>query len=189
MRNLLILAGIAILGLAAGTVTAGHGGSGHGSAHGSMGHGSLEGHIRHGGGHSELIVIITTQREARAELSARAQLSPGEPETGPAPPGLLMGDLGVGGPEHPIAGHAAGRLIHPPGHAAVGIERGQAVMAQPTAPGGDGSDQDGAATRQPNPTASPAWVRPPGAAGPGRPVSGWSGPGLPGPGRPARPQG
>ena len=46
MRNPLILAGLGIWSLAAGTVTAGHGGSGHGSAHGSMGHGSLEGHIR-----------------------------------------------------------------------------------------------------------------------------------------------
>ena len=37
------------------------------------------------------------------------------------------------------------------------------------------------------PRVSPWSPRPPGAAGPGRRVSGWSGPGLPGPGRPAEP--
>ena len=110
--------------------------------------------------------------------------------TGFPEPGMPEGGgLGVGGPEHMIAGHPVGPAIHPLTHVAVRVERGEAVIPQPTAPGAAESDQAGAATAQPNPpTASPLPPRPPGAAGPGRPVSGWSGPGLPGPGRPASPR-
>jgi hypothetical protein len=101
---------------------------------------------------------------------------------------MLIGDLVVGGPEHLIAGHLVGPTIHPLTHVAVRFEAGEAVNPQPTVPGAAESDQAGAATAEPDPTASPLPPRPPGAAGPGRPVSGWSSPGLPGPGRPASPR-
>jgi hypothetical protein len=180
MRDLLILGGIGILSTAAWIVTAGADDSGHGSMHGSAGHGgshgSFEGRMRH-----RAVYPGHFQPEMR-------ELFAGQPEPGPAAPGMPMGGLVVGGPDHLIAGHLVGPAIHPLTHVAVRFEGGEAVNPQPTAPSAADSDRAAAATVQPDPTVSPLPPRPPGAAGPGRPVSGWSSPGLPGPGRPASPQ-
>jgi hypothetical protein len=62
-------------------------------------------------------------------------------------------------------------------------EQGKGLIPQATASHAAESDQSGAATAQPNPTASPSSPRPPGTTGPGRRMAGTSGPGLPGPGR------
>jgi hypothetical protein len=184
MRDLLILGGIGILSTAVWMVTADAGDSGHGSMHGSAGHGGnhsgFEGPMRHRAGYYG--PMGTGFQPEMRELFA------GEPEPGPAAPGMPMGGLVVGGPEHLIAGHLVGPTIHPLTHVAVRFEGGEAVNPQPTVPSAAESDQAGAATVQPDPTASPLPPRPPGAAGPGRPVSGWSSPGLPGPGRPASPR-
>jgi hypothetical protein len=182
MRGLLILGGIGILSAAAWSVTAGEGASGQRSAHGASGHGGLEGHVRHGGGHAgHTGMFWPTQQEARPRL-----LFAGESEPRIAALGMPTGGLMVGGAEHVIEGHLVGPAIHPHAHVVVRVEWEEAVIPQPPAPIAVESDQAGAATAQPNPlTASPLQPRPPGAAGPGRPVSGWSSPGLPGPGRPA----
>jgi len=178
MRNLLILGGIGILGMAAWTVTADDGASWYGSKHARPGHGGLEYHMRHGGGH------FATAGQLGMFFPTPPELFTWESEPGPAP-GMPTGGLVGGRPEHMIAGHLVGPAIHPHTHVTVLVERGEAVIPQPTAPSATESDQAGAATAttQPNPTASPLPPRPPGAAGPGRPVSGWSSPGLPGPGR------
>jgi hypothetical protein len=79
--------------------------------------------------------------------------------------------------------------MHPVAHGGERLERGEDVTVQATAASAAQSNQHGSATAQPNPsTPSPLPSRPPGAAGPGRAVSGWWGPGLPGPGRPSRPR-
>jgi hypothetical protein len=179
MRDLLILAGIGILSAAAWSATADAGASGHGSAHGPAphGHGGLVGHMRHGGGHAEHRGIPLTTPFLLGEVEASL-----------AAPQILMGGVVVGGPEHMVAGHVEVPAIHPHAHAPLRVERGEAVIPQPTAPGAAESDREGATTAQQNPTVSPWSPRPPGAAGPGRRVSGLSGPGLPGPGRPASPR-
>ena len=181
MRGLLILGGIGVFSTAAWTATADDGASWYGSKHPRPGHGGLEYHMRHGGGHfaiaGQLGMFFPTPPE----------LFTWESEPGPAP-GMPTGGLVVGGPEHRIAGHLVGPAIHPLTHVTVLVERGEAVIPQPTAPSAAESDQAGAATAQPNPTASPSSPRPPGAVGPGRPVSGWSSLGLPGPGRPPSPR-
>jgi len=206
MRNLLILGGIGILSTAAWTVIADDGASGYGSKHARPGHGGLEYHMRHGGGH------FATAGQLGMFFPTPPELFTWESEPGPAP-GMPTGGLVAGRPEHMIAGHSVGPAIHPLTHVTVQVERGEAVIPQPTAPSAAESDRAGAATAmaqpnptasplqprppgaatatataQPNPTASPLPPRPPGAAGPGRPVSGWSSPGLPGPGRPASPR-
>jgi len=181
MRDMLILGGIGILSAAAWTVTAGEGASGQRSAHGAPGHGGLEYHMRHGGGH------FATAGQMGMYFPTPPELFTWESEPGLAP-GMPTGGLVGGRPEHMIAGHPVGPAIHPLTHVTVLVERGEAVIPQPTAPSAAESDQAGAATAQPNPTASPLPPPPPGAAGPGQPVSGWSSPGLPGPGRPASPR-
>jgi hypothetical protein len=182
MRDLLVLCCIGILSAAAWMATAGAADPGHGGGHGR---GGSEGSMRHGGVHSEIIILMMmpTQPETRSLLFF------GEPEAGPAPPGLPTGGLVVGGPEHLSGGHAVIPAVHLLTHVAVRVDGGEALIPQPAAPGDAGSDQGGAATSQPNPAASPSSPRPPGGVGPGRPVSGWSGPGLPGPGRPVSPRG
>jgi len=176
MRNLLILGGIGILSTAAWTVTADDGASWYGPKHVRPGHGGLEYHMRHGGGH------FAIAGQLGMFFPTPPGLFPWESEPGPAP-GMPTGGLVGGRPEHMIAGHLVGPAIHPHTHVTVLVERGEAVIPQPIAPSAAESDQAGAATAQPNPTASPLLPRPPGTAGPGRPVSGWSSPGLPGPGR------
>src|SRR5579883_1468524 len=181
MRDLRILGGLGLLSAAVWSVTAAAAAAGPGGGHGgSHGHAGRESPMRPGGGHSEIIIWLFLP----SQLETRSRLFPGEPEPGPAPPGLLLGGLGAGGPEPPLADHRAGPAIHSHAHVAVRVERGEAVIPQPTASVLDGSDQAGAATAQPNPTANPGSPRPPGAGGPGRPVLGRSGPGRPGPGRP-----
>ncbi len=183
MRNLLILCGIGILAAMAWTVTAGAQGQG---SPGSQGQGALGGPMRLVGGYmSHRGMFITTP----PQLERRSLLFFGEPETGPAPPGMPMGGLEAGVPEHLIADYPVVPAIHLLSNAAEQVEQQAAVSSPPIAPGGAETDQASAATAQPNPTASPSSPRPPGTVGPGRPVSGWSGPGLPGPGRPARPRG
>jgi hypothetical protein len=187
MRDLLILCGIGILSAAAWTVTAGA--QGQGSMPASQGQGGLGGPMRLVGGYmSHRGMFIPTP----PQLERRSLLFFGEPETGPAPPGMPTGGLEAGVPEHLIADYPVVPAIHLLANAA---EQDAALIPQPTAPGGATThiaaetDQAGAATAQPNPTASPLSPRPPGAVGPGRPVSGWSGPGLPGPGRRVGPRG
>jgi hypothetical protein len=183
MRDLLILGGIGILSASAWVLTADAGTPGHGLMHGPPGHGGLGGHMRHHGGHAGHMGTFFPE--------TLWQLFPGEPELGLAAPGIPTVGLVEGGPGHMIPEHPAHPATHPLAHVAV---RGEVVIPQPKAPGGPAapagseSDEAGAATVQPNPTTSPSSPRPPGAAGPGRPVSGWSGPGRPGPGRPANPR-
>ncbi len=179
MREMLILGGIGFLSTAAWTATLGAGGPGHGhgSAHGSHGQGGLECHVRRGGGHTEPFWMFFPPELYRAQ-----------PEPSLAAPELLTGGLAVGGPAHLIAGHLAGPAMHPHAHVAMRIESGEPLNELSTPFSGSESNEEGAATVQPNPIASPLSPQPPGAAGPGRPVTGWSGPGLPGPGRPERPR-
>jgi hypothetical protein len=93
----------------------------------------------------------------------------------------------VGGPG-PMMPGLTESPVHPPlAHVVAPVEARETMTPQPPAPGGTDLDQSGAAVR-PNPTVGPVSARPPGAAGPGRPVSGLLGPGLPAPGRPARPR-
>jgi len=182
MRNLLILGGIGFLSTAAWTARADDGAQWYGSKHPRPGHGGLEYHMRHGGGH------FATAGQLGMYFPTPPELYPWESEPGPAP-GMPTGGLVVGGSEHRIAGHLVGPAIHALTHLTVQVEHGEAVTSQPTVPSTAGSDQGGVATAQPSPpTASPLQSRPPGAGGPGRPVSGWSSPGLPGPGRPASPR-
>jgi hypothetical protein len=179
MRDALIVCGIGILSAAAWTVTAGEGASGHGSMHGSPGHGGGAGHMRLGGHCEHMGIFFPT--EAVHQIT---ELVAGEPGPAPAYLGMPTGGLVVGGPEHMIAGHLVGPSAHPLAHVAARVEPGEVVISQPSSGGDTQSDQAGAATAQPNPpTANPLPPRPPGASGPGRPVSGWSSPGLPGPGR------
>ncbi len=185
MRKMLILAGIGMLSAAAWRVTLGAGapGHGHGSSHSSHGEGGLEGPVRHGGGHTgHYGILFPTQ------LELLPYLFPGEPETGPVTLGMPTAGAVAGGAEHALAGHLVGPASHPHAPVVIRVERGEASITQPAAPGAGEVDQGGAATAQPNPNARPSSPRPPSAAGPGRRVSGWSGPGLPGPGRPASPR-
>ena len=162
MRNLLILGGIGMLSTAAWTVIADDGASGYGSKHARPGHGGLEYHMRHGGGH------FATAGQLGMFFPTPPELFPWESEPGPAP-GMPTGGLVAGRSEHMIAGHPVGPAIHPLTHVTVQVERGEAVIPQPTAPSTAESDQAGAATAmaQPNPTASPLQPRPPGAGGDG----------------------
>jgi hypothetical protein len=190
MRTVLILGAIGVLAAAADPVPAYAGTPGHGRTGGSLGRGGLEGHMRRGGSHSEPLGIPF----AILLVEARSALLPGEPGPNSAAPAMPTSGQVVGGQEYGVAGPMAFPANHPPAHVVVPVGREDSVMTQPAAPGGatasspTDSDQASAATAQPNPTASPSSPRPPGAAGPGRPVAGWSSPGLPGPGRPASPR-
>jgi hypothetical protein len=179
-RALLILCGIGVLSAAAWTVTAIAQGQGRGSNPASQGQGYLEGSLRPVGGFmGRRGMVIPTP----PQLEQRSLLFFGEPETGPAPPGMPTAGLEPGGPEHPVVPAA----IHLLGDTSDQVMADQAA----TQPGGAAeTDQAGAAaTAQPGPAASPSTPRPPGAVGPGRRVSGRPGPGRPGPGQPARPRG
>jgi hypothetical protein len=183
MRKMLIVGGVGMLSLAVLTVTLDARAQGHGAAHGSRGHGGLEGHMRRGGGHAGHAGSVFPM-----QLASEPYLFPGEPEPGPAAPGIFTGGAIVGGSEHMTAGHLLNPAGHPLVHVTARVEQGEPLIPQRTAPSADESDQAGAVTAQSDLTASPISARPPGAGGPGRPVSGWSGPGLPGPGRPASPE-
>jgi hypothetical protein len=174
MRDLLILGGIAILSAAAWKETADAGGHGHGAAHGPgpHGHGGLVGHMRHGEAHREEVGIVSS-----TAILLR------QPVPGPVAIEMITERLTVGAPEHMVAGHRESPAVHPVAHVPLRAEPGKAVIPQPTAPAVADSEQEGTPTAQPNPDVIPWSPRPPGAAGPGRPVSGQSGPGQPGPGR------
>jgi hypothetical protein len=102
----------------------------------------------------------------------------------------------VGGPGPMMTEHLVSPALSPPAHfGAHGQPTGTAVSQPPAAEGAAvsgtlGLDQPGAGavSAQPNPTVVPALPRPPGAVGPGLPISGRAGPGLLGPGRPANPR-
>jgi hypothetical protein len=198
MRGMLILGAIGISTIAAWTVTLDAQAPGHRSVHVAHGEAGIEGEPRLGGGHAEHIGSIFPN-----ELEIELYLVPGEPGPGFAPPGMPTGGAVDGGPEHLISGHLGGPASHQHAHHAllvhlahvvqhahvvVPVQPDQAESSQATAHSGGGSDEAGTATAQPDPTANPSSQRPPGAVGPGRLMSGWSGPGLPGPGRPARPR-
>ena len=186
MCDLLILGGVGILSTAAWTVTtvtADDGASWHGSKHARPGHGGLEYHMRHGGGH------FATAGQLGMFFPTPPEPVTWESEPGPAP-GIPTGGLVVSRPEHMIAGHLVGPS-HPPAHTRHGAGRAvggcdsaaDSSQCRRIGPGGRGDGDDAAEShRQPIVAASP------GAAGPGRPVSGRSSPGLPGPGRPASPR-
>jgi hypothetical protein len=189
MRGLLILGGVGVLSAAAWIVTAGRGAlaqdQGQARVHGPGGRGGTHttgftGPMKHAT-HHPVNFGLAFQPEMR-------ELFAGQPEPGPPTPDMALGDSGVGGPGHLIAGHQVAPSIHPLTHVPMRFEGDDVAIPQPPAPIADDSDRAGAATVQPDPSASPMPPRPPGAAGPGRPVSGWSSPGLPGPGRPASPR-
>jgi hypothetical protein len=183
MRNHLIVGRVGILSMAAWTMTLDARAQGHGSGHDTYVQGGLEYRIvhisRHAGrfGHT----FFATEPETVPYLFI------GAPGLGSAALGTFTGGAVVGGEEHVTARHLTGPAGHSLAHVVVQDERGEPLSPQPEAPSALGSDQEGAATAQPDPAASPISQRPPGAAGPGRPVAGWSGPGLAGPGRPASP--
>jgi hypothetical protein len=190
MRNLLILGGIGILGTAAWTVCGDAAAQGYGSTHGSPAYSSLVVYPRYIQYHTVNIWGIFP-----IQLEIQPSLFPGQPELGTAAPGIPAGGVLLAGPgsmvgDHQGVGdHHGGAASHTHAHHVVHGERGRALIPQATAPVAPESDQAGAATAQPNTTASPWSPRPPGAAGPGRRLPGRSGPGLPGPGRPASPRG
>jgi hypothetical protein len=190
MRKLVILAGIGILCLAAWTVTLDAQNQGRGSMSGSPAYGSLVVYPRYIQYHTENIggLIFPVELQISPSLfPGQADLGHGDQDTsaGGAPvsgPGSMAGDhQGVGD-------HHGGPASHPYPHALAHGEHGTALNPQPTATHAADSDQAGAAAGQPNPAPSAFSPRPPGAAGPGRRVSGRYGPGLPGPGRRASPR-
>ena len=186
MRNMVILSRVGILLIAAWTVTSGAQAQTQTPGSGREGYapGGLEYRIVHIRRHAGRF----THTFFASENETVPYLFIGEPRAGTTAPHLLVGGGVVGGAEHMTAGHhLAGRAGHPVSHIPLQGERGETLAPQVEAVGGDESDQGAAATDQPDPTANPSSQRPPGAAGPGRPVAGWSGPGLPGPGRPASP--
>ena len=158
MRNVLILGGIGLLSMAAWIATAGavdfeqaqvHGPGGRGGTH-TTGFGAPMKHVvRHPAN-----LGLAFQPEMR-------ELFAGQPEPAPPAPGMLVGDLGIGGPDHLIPGHLVAPAIHPLTHLAVRFEGGEAVSPQPAAPSAGDADQAGAATAQPDPTSSPLPPRPP----------------------------
>jgi hypothetical protein len=189
MRGLLILGGVGVLSAAAWIITAGTGAlaqdQGEARVHGAGGRGGhtpgFTGPMKHGSYHPANLGLAF-HTEVR-------ELFAGQPEPGPPAPGMLpLGDLGVGRPGHLIAGPQVAASIHPLTHVPMRFEGDEAANPQPAAPIADDSDRAGAATAQPDPSASPLPPRPPGAGGPGRPVSGWSSPRLPGTERAASPR-
>jgi hypothetical protein len=121
------------------------------------------------------------------QVQIQPPLFPGQPGLGPAPPGMPTGGLDLGGPEPAIGTQPVLPAMHI--LTTAGEPHEAAATPQPDAEGALAAPQAGVAPMQPNPAASPALTLPPGATGPGRRMSGWSGPGRPGPGRPARPRG
>ena len=181
MRNTLITGGVGIVILAAWTATCDAQVPGRGSANDRYVQGGLEYRIvqirRHAGrfGHT----FFATESETVPYLFV------GEGRPGAADPGMFAGIAVAGGTEQISAGHPVGLGGHRLVHAPVRAEQGKILISEPEAPSADKSDQAATAMAPAAPTAGPMLQRPPGAFGPGRPVSGWAGPGLPGPGRPA----
>jgi hypothetical protein len=195
MRGLLTLGGIAILSAAAWTATLVAADPPQGAVPGSQRPGGFEGNLGRAqppramtpsgpAGSSRYIRYHTEPMGSGGiilyQLQIQPSLFPGQPEMGPAPPGMPSGSS-----DHPIAAQSVVPAIHflSPGASTVEAE---SAHPRPEIAGAAGADQDGGAMAQPNPAASPSTPRPPGTRGPGRPVSGWFGPGRPGPGRSAR---
>jgi hypothetical protein len=179
MRRLLILGGVGILSAAVWAVTCSARAQGLASKRDTSVQGGFECRIVHVQRHAGRFMhtFFATETEMVPYLFI------GEPGQGAAAPGMFTGVAVVGGTEQMTADHLAGHPSHPPAHAAVVVGQAESLITQPAASDAFDSDRTGAATTQPDPTANPVSQRPPGALGPGRPVSGWSGPGLPGPGR------
>lgn len=188
MRNLLIVASVGILGVAAWTVTLDAQSQRHGATSASPAHSGLVVYPRYTEYHFEIIggLIFPVQTEINPSLF------PGQPDLGSADQDMSTGGAFVAGHGPMVGGHQgfgdqhAGPASH--AHVVVHGDQAKALFPQVTAPRAAESDQGGAATAQPNPSVAPWSPRPPGAAGPGRRVTGRSGPGLPGPGRRASPR-
>jgi hypothetical protein len=169
-----------IISIAAATAALDARAQGHGSGRETYLQGGLEYRIVHVQRHAGRFMhtFFATETEMVPYLFI------GEPGLGAAAPGMFA-DVAIAGAAEPMtAGHLASPAGHPLAHAPIVVGQGEPSITQPAAPDGFDSDRTGAATAQPDPTANPVTQRPPGALGPGRPVSGWSGPGLIGPGRP-----
>jgi hypothetical protein len=179
MRKPLILVSLGILSAAVWPVSSdvrAHGGHGS-SSHGGHGHGS----------ESELRRI--ENRTLHVGMFVPTQFVTGvPPEPGPPLPDLLTGGLAVGSPEHLVEGHLGAPNAHHHAHALLRFEGGQTSRSQPISPRNTEPAEDDQLTVQPNRAANPWLPRPPGAAGPGRPVSGSPSPGRRGPGRPVSPR-
>jgi hypothetical protein len=91
----------------------------------------------------------------------------------------------LAGPEHLVTVQFAGPPVHPLAHVPPRVERGSGEIPQSAPSGGAEPEREGAVAK---PTVTSWAPRPPGAAGPGRPVSGRAGPGRPGPGQLASPR-
>jgi hypothetical protein len=182
MLGRLIRCGFMLLSASIWCAAAGAVGSG---PHGPPLHGGLVGHMKRGAGHAAGHMGIFFPVEPAQQFMN--QLS-GEPGPAPAYFSVPVGGPVVAGAEHMIAAHLTGAPMPHFARLAERVELGQAMTAQTALTNGAGIDQGGVATAQPlPPTASPLPSRPPGASGPGWPMSGSWGPGLPGPGRPPSP--
>jgi hypothetical protein len=187
MRNLMILAGIGIMSAATWMDSAGQGFQDQDWTHRphARDYGGLQGPMmRQGAGR-----YVRVGRHAILVVFPE-QLIHGGPEFGPVSPDMFAGDLMAGDTEHPVAGPppAPATHPHPVAHVPLRVEQGGAVIPQPAVPSAAPPDQREAAIAPPIPAVSPWLPRPPGTAGPGRPISGQPGPGMRGPGRPAPPR-
>jgi hypothetical protein len=182
VRGLSIVWGIALLGPAVWAVTAGASGRG---PHGPPLHWGHAGHMKPGGGHHPGQMGIFFPVEPAHQFMERVA---GEPGPGPAFAGRpTLGEAG-GGAEHMIGGRLSAPAVRPLAYITARGDHGEDVTPQSVPASAAEKDNQGGATAQPNPPTARPWPqRPPGAAGPGRPLSGWWGPGLPGPGRPPTP--
>jgi hypothetical protein len=182
MRNLLMLAGIGILSAASWTASAGQGLQDQDWTHRPRprGYAGPEGPMmRQGAGR-----YVRVGRYAVLVVFPD-QLIHGGPEFGPVSPDMFAGDLMKGDTEHPVVQAPTVPATHPVAHVPPRVERGGAVIPQPTVPSAAPSDQREAAIASPIPAVTPWLPRPPGIAGPGRAVPGRPGPGMRGPGQPA----
>jgi hypothetical protein len=187
MRYLLILGGAGFVSVAAWAATLHARPQVRGSALGSQDRHRLELQVpirRHAGGGGRSGRMFFAVEYETVPLPA---VYPGFSAPGPAAPGALTGGALAGESDHITAGHVMGSASHPLAHAPAGVDGADTSVLHTDSASAPQSDDAGSATRQPDPGANPYSARPPGAGGPGRPVSGFAGPGLPGPGRPARP--
>lgn len=141
------------------------------------------GNMKHDGSHSgHAGTLCPTPLEAHPRLPFAGESEPRVTGLGVPNAGLILG-----GQERVIVGHLVGPAIHIREHIIQSVEQAEVPVLRVPAPVPAGSDHEDRGTAQPTPTASPSQLRPPGAAGPGQPVSGWSEPGRLGPGRVAGP--
>jgi hypothetical protein len=188
MRGMLILGGVGFLTTAAWTANLDGQAPGRGSPLGSQNGRRLEVQVpvrRYAGGGG---------RTGRMFFAVEYETVPypdlyfGAPAPVHGAPGMLAVGGETRGAEHMNAGHFAGSSSRPHAHLPAGVGSRESLVLNADVASAAQSDEAGPATAQPDPTANPYLARPPGAGGPGRPVSGSYGPGLPGPGRPANPE-